>query len=392
MAYSREAVEEKLDRLDESQASIVAIAQWCLFHQRNAKETVSIWSDAMKNTPKKRLALFYLANEVIQQSRAHRRTEFLMYFSEFLPPVLEEVFQSLNAKDQARFKKVIGVWKERAIFSDRIFKNLYGAIEGGNPSAVSIVEKAVQNVSKKKESPISDDEPDLAPELIPVSNLYNKLSTKTSSNTGKLVKHKKLYDASFNSEHLPAPDKYISQLVELEKLNLVCSNNTLEAIEVRKDILAALNRLVESQKHWVETEEKKLENLQLQLKATKQKQDELKDFIDNESGEEAGVVSDDDDDDAPQYAASDSDDDDSGSKRKNVSVELNSSNTKKAKLASEELVVDGDEPELVTKGSLTPEPEEGYDPGADEDIEAEHNIEANEEMNTDLANLLSKLT
>lgn len=65
MAYTDDAVKAKLSALNETQESIVTVAQWVMFHRRHADRTAAIWLQKLKEAGgNKRLNLVYLANGV----------------------------------------------------------------------------------------------------------------------------------------------------------------------------------------------------------------------------------------------------------------------------------------------------------------------------------------
>jgi regulator of Ty1 transposition protein 103 len=82
MAYADDAVRAKLSALNETQDSIVSVAQWIIFHRfvrfapqhvrtpqltfiprRHADRTAELWLERLKDSnPPKKLNLIYLAN------------------------------------------------------------------------------------------------------------------------------------------------------------------------------------------------------------------------------------------------------------------------------------------------------------------------------------------
>lgn len=65
MAYTDDAVKAKLSALNETQESIVTVAQWVMFHRRHADRTGTIWLQKLKEAgASKRLNLIYLANGI----------------------------------------------------------------------------------------------------------------------------------------------------------------------------------------------------------------------------------------------------------------------------------------------------------------------------------------
>lgn len=82
MAYTDDAVKAKLSALNETQESIVTVAQWVMFHRRYAERTAVSWLQKVKDSgPNKKLNLVYLANEVAQQSKARNKNDFIIAFS-----------------------------------------------------------------------------------------------------------------------------------------------------------------------------------------------------------------------------------------------------------------------------------------------------------------------
>lgn len=66
MAYTDDAVKAKLSALNETQESIVTVAQWVMFHRRHADRTAAIWLQKLKEAGgSKRLNLIYLANGMV---------------------------------------------------------------------------------------------------------------------------------------------------------------------------------------------------------------------------------------------------------------------------------------------------------------------------------------
>lgn len=92
MAYTDDAVKAKLSALNETQDSIVTVAQWIMFHRRHADRTASLLLQRLKDSgANKRLNLIYLANEVAQQSKARQKTDFIDAFQPVRTSQLEEL-------------------------------------------------------------------------------------------------------------------------------------------------------------------------------------------------------------------------------------------------------------------------------------------------------------
>ncbi len=105
MAYTDDAVRAKLSALNETQESIVTVAQWVMFHRRHADRTATIWLQKLKEAgASKRLNLIYLANGIptlsqegnrandvgSQKSRSNPKPERKMTSSSPSPPSLRK--------------------------------------------------------------------------------------------------------------------------------------------------------------------------------------------------------------------------------------------------------------------------------------------------------------
>ena len=91
MSYTDDAVKAKLSALNETQESIVTVAQWIMFHRRHADRTTSLWLSRLKDSgANKRLNLIYLANEVAQQSKARQKSDFIDAFEPVGPGKIQQ--------------------------------------------------------------------------------------------------------------------------------------------------------------------------------------------------------------------------------------------------------------------------------------------------------------
>ncbi|EFN56816.1 hypothetical protein CHLNCDRAFT_14635, partial [Chlorella variabilis] len=106
---------DKLDKLNTSQQSIEQTAAWCLFHRADARRVAEVWEAYFSKADQpKRLAMVYLANDIVQNGRK-RGTEFLAEFYKVLPRALRHVLAKGDDKTRAAVNKVIRVWDERKV-------------------------------------------------------------------------------------------------------------------------------------------------------------------------------------------------------------------------------------------------------------------------------------
>jgi len=116
MAFSDDAVKAKLSALNETQDSIVTVAQWVMFYRRHADRAIQIWFDRLKesNTSKK-LILIYLANEIMQQAKVRLKDDFLNAFMPFISEATALAYKGAPQEVQIKIRRVVEVWRQRGI-------------------------------------------------------------------------------------------------------------------------------------------------------------------------------------------------------------------------------------------------------------------------------------
>lgn len=151
MSYTDDAVKAKLSALNETQDSIVTVAQWIMFHRyvdklrvtsknesakcplirRYADRTAQLWLTRIKDSgSNKRLNLIYLVNEVAQQSKARKKDDFLIAFSPMIPEASAIAYRGATHEVQTRLRRVFEVWRQRQIFEVPIQDAVEARING----------------------------------------------------------------------------------------------------------------------------------------------------------------------------------------------------------------------------------------------------------------------
>lgn len=344
MSYSAESLARKLGSLKETQDSIVSVSQWVLFHHRHSKESAKAWADYLTANPhllSKKLTLLYLSNEVVQQARHKRKTEFLDAYFEVLPAVLNLIYKELDAATQAKVERLVDVWNQRNIFNDKQIAEMKKAIKLSKASK-SLSEGAEDEIKRQAALAVV-----VAPELKYINDVLINLAKLEESNQANLSQvgiQSKSYlpEDPAGSDNLPSPKVYISKLNILEKL-CNASVKTLKQIETqRNDVLshlATLQKLLadgvaaDGQKLAV-IESKKLKLIETRSELLELLQEETESDLHSKStapsagdDEEASPTFesvsnsdpvDDDDDIVPQYEGTDDDSEDSDDDRPQI--------------------------------------------------------------------------
>lgn len=265
MAYSDDAVKAKLAALNETQDSIVTVAQWIMFHRRHADRTASLWLNRLHESlsTSKRLNLIYLANEVVQQSRARSKTDFLVAFEPLIAEASSIAYKGASQEVQGKLRRVIEVWRERRIF---------------DPQIQTSIETRLDEIDKQKGgkslgggggrlggSLFGGSGAGVAPELEALNKSQIALS-KTELASKTPVNNANSDYAKMTDPNTPVPSAPVraAKLRGLVK-DLMAAEGAVEAsIRARNELIAGLEKLVEN--HRAKTAEEQTMALQLRAK------------------------------------------------------------------------------------------------------------------------------
>lgn len=112
---------DKLAKLNSSQQSIETLSAWCTFHRKAARQVVSVWdAEFAKASVPKKLALTYLANDILQNSRK-KGPEFVMEFFRVLPKAMKHLLKHGDAKVAKAVTRILQIWEERKVNPFQLF-------------------------------------------------------------------------------------------------------------------------------------------------------------------------------------------------------------------------------------------------------------------------------
>jgi regulator of Ty1 transposition protein 103 len=283
MAYSDEAVKAKLAALNETQDSIVSNAQWIMFHRRFAAKTASVWLNRLQENTNasKRLNLIYLANEVVQQSRARSKQDFLLAFEPLIADATAAAYKGSSQDIQGKIRRVVEVWRQRGIFDTRIQEQvekrldeldkqkggktlgsggggrLGGSLFGGSTSAGGVV-----------------------PELESVNKSFTALNKATSAAKTPLTTATDEY-TKWNdpSTAIPSAPVHAARLRGLVKDLTAAHLAVGEKIKTQRELIEALEKLLESTRTKLSEDEVISNDLSTKIDSTQAKVTEVEDGI-----------------------------------------------------------------------------------------------------------------
>ncbi|KAI9742584.1 MAG: hypothetical protein M1818_003725 [Claussenomyces sp. TS43310] len=276
MSYNDDAVLAKLSALNETQESIVTVAQWVMFHRRHADRTGQLWLQRLKDSnSNKRLNLIYLANEVAQQSKARRKDDFLIAFSPVIAEATATAYKGATNEVQSKLKRVVEVWRQRAIFELPIQDAIEARIEELDRSRSSGKKGLFDGGSIFSKSTGSVPV-DLAPLVAPQQTVTKlALSTKTSVNAAN-QEYEKLTDPSAVTPSAPV---HAARLNGLLKTLANAEGAVAESIKARKTLIEGLEKILDINRSTLAAEEVNLTEISSRKEAIDAKKREVEDSI-----------------------------------------------------------------------------------------------------------------
>ncbi|KAJ5836042.1 RNA polymerase II large subunit CTD [Penicillium robsamsonii] len=252
MAFTDDAVKAKLSALNDSQESIVTVAQWVMFHRRHAERTGQIWLQKIRDSPPpKRLNLIYLANEVAQQSKVRGKNDFLIALSPIIVDATSAAYKGSSNEYQQRIRRVVEVWRQRNVFD--------GAILDAVEARIDELDKA-RPTNKKQTlggSFFKDTSSGSTPsELQPLNPLQVALTkaviNSNNSATTATSEFDKLHDPKAPKPTLPV---HAARLSSLLKTLANAENSVSEVIKSRRALIDGLEKILQTNRAELSKEE-----------------------------------------------------------------------------------------------------------------------------------------
>ncbi|KAK5170260.1 uncharacterized protein LTR77_004846 [Saxophila tyrrhenica] len=280
MSYTDEAVKAKLASLTETQDSIVSVAQWIMFHRRQANRTAALWLSRLQDsTIPKRLNLIYLANEVVQQSRARGKQDFMLAFEPMVADGTAAAYKNASQDIQGKIRRVVEVWRQRDIFN----KAILDAVEGRLAEIDRARSGASTNGSSSKGrlgGNLFGGGGSVPPELEGVAKSFGDLgkadaSLRPAVNTAN-TEFAKMTDPN---TPVPTPPVHAARLSALMR-SLATAHGAVDAsIKARSEVLKGLEKLLETHRGKLAEDEATATDLATRREGVEAKKKEVEDGI-----------------------------------------------------------------------------------------------------------------
>lgn len=276
MAYTDDAVKAKLSSLNETQESIVSVSQWIMFHRRHADRTCAIWLERMRETTvNKRLTLIYLANEVVQQSKARRKDDFLVAFSPVIAEATATAYKGSTNDVQEKIRRTVEVWSQRRIFDKPIQEAVETRIQELDKSR-SGKKSGLLGGSLFSSGSSSSAPSELQP-LIPLQHAVSKANATANPATSTAnADYEKLADPA---KPTPSQPVHAARLHALLKTLSTAESAVAESIKTRQDLVNGLETLLATNRTALEKDKSQLDTIRERREATDKKKREVEDGI-----------------------------------------------------------------------------------------------------------------
>ncbi|KAF4462019.1 hypothetical protein FALBO_11175 [Fusarium albosuccineum] len=215
MAYNDDSVLARLSSLNESHDSIATAAQWIMFHRRHA-------------------------DQVAQQSKIRHKDDFIIAFSPVIAEAISIAYKGAPAELQGKLKRVVDVWKDRAIFE--------APIQAAVEARIDELDRARGTVKPSfGASPFGGGSAPIPAEFAPLVSAHQnvtKLSiplktTITSANQ----EYEKQTDAS---TPVPSAPVYAARLNGLLKTLANAESAVAECVKAREGLISGLEKLLDA--------------------------------------------------------------------------------------------------------------------------------------------------
>ncbi|KIW78432.1 hypothetical protein Z517_08268 [Fonsecaea pedrosoi CBS 271.37] len=278
MSYTDEALKAKLSTLNETQDSIVSVSQWIMFHKRHADRIANYWLTRLRDSPPaKRLNFIYLVNDIVQNARARKRTEFPDAFSPLMPEAIQTAYRSSPPEIQGKIRRVVEVWRTRNVFEVPILDAIDARVDEVDKSKGSGGKKTLMGNSLFGSTSSSGAMPKELESLAPLQIAVTKetISARPAIDNAQ-NEYTKLNDPE---AVLPSPPVHAARLSSLIKSLAAAESSVSASIKARKALIADLERILEINKTALAKDEETYLTLESRKTSTEAKKREVEDAI-----------------------------------------------------------------------------------------------------------------
>lgn len=260
---------QKFAALNESSDSIQHIAAYIIFYKSKADHIARLWLEMLQGrdvTPPKRLNMLYVANEVVQQTKAKRKDHWEAAFQPIIFDGFMTAYKGAPVEIQTKLRRVLDVWQQRGVFDqvtrDQLDKEVprtsgHQCELQYDPDLRAEVDRNRQPAARKQlGGSLDSSQASIPTELKPLVQSQQGLSKAFSGIKASLDPANKDYDALTSSEARPSPPLLAARLNQIGKSLAAAEAAVAETLKHRNALIAGLEKLLQSNRTAAENEEK----------------------------------------------------------------------------------------------------------------------------------------
>ncbi|XP_048253429.1 regulation of nuclear pre-mRNA domain-containing protein 1B-like isoform X1 [Haliotis rufescens] len=298
-SFSDSNFSKKLFELNNTQQSIQTLSLWLIHHRKHSKTIVQVWHrEIMKGKTSKKLTFFYLANDVIQNSKK-KGPEFTRDFATVLPDAVRIASKDADDKTKRSLERVLNIWQERGVYVKEFIRSMKHQLTSKSTPTVVQPEPVQPAVKKKKHDQhfLSLREEVEAMEPLPIppdaDNLIKRLSDLESSASSDAAVREKIAALPQEVSDISHLDKIqgkqdkesadrLSKQVESACMLLSDYNQRLNSeLEERKKVARMLHDFIQHQRECLTEAENRMTEYKGKLAKVTTVRQELKSHLQN---------------------------------------------------------------------------------------------------------------
>jgi regulator of Ty1 transposition protein 103 len=246
--------------------------------RRHAERIANLWLTRLRDSPPpKRLNFVYLVNDIVQNARARKRTEFPDAFAPLMPEAIQTAYRSSTPEIQTKLRRVTDVWKTRATFEAPILDAIEARLDEVDKSKGSSGGK--KTLMGKSLFASSTDKP-MPKELESLGPLQTAVTKGTIDARPSIDAAQKEYTTLTDPEIvLPTPPVYAAKLSGLIKQLSHAETAISASIKARQALIADLEKILEINKSALTKDEETFLELGSRKASAESKKRDVEDAI-----------------------------------------------------------------------------------------------------------------
>lgn len=222
---------------------------------------------------------------MVQQSKARHKEDFPLAFAPVIAEAVSITYKGATADVQNKVRRVVEVWRDRSVFQEPIQAAIESRIDGKSVTfSMEMIHELMRfagldkarGAGKNSASNATIGGPSVPSELMPLLAPASAVAKLALSSKVKSSAASMEYAKNTDPEQpTPSENVFAARLNGLMKSLAIAEGAVAECVKTRKDLITALEKLLDNNKAVLEGEEKQLAQLMEQTAEIKQKKQDV---------------------------------------------------------------------------------------------------------------------